>query len=380
MADTREPTLFDDAPEVESVMEVVREVLRKHAQPSAWELLAALDHKLGRKSRWAAGNAIRRLLDDSSLTRPQRNYLRDLLGSDDWENAMRGGERPARVVESTVDALLRESKTYRNSACFQEMVSFMADFRDYAPFNNMLVKIQNPSCSFFATQRDWHYRFGRRLKEDARPMLILAPMHPIMLVYDLDSTEGPSLPRELQEFTKFEGEWDPKMLLRTVTNASNRDLIRIDTVKLSSTNAGFATTSAGQGGMKMRIGLHDELDEPSRYGALLHELAHIYLGHLGGDRDGWWPSRGDLAGRAMEVEAEAVAYIVSRRAGLKGTSPHYVSRYLDGDGTLQALSLDLVAKVAGRLEEMGTSTLGKRRPRRNTGSTAEGGRRQNASP
>jgi hypothetical protein len=370
-----QPSLFADVPEVATVVAAVREILGNRAQPSAWELLEALNRKLGLKARWAVGDAIRRLVDDSALTHPQRNYLRDLLKSDDWQKARRGGERPGREVESTVDALLRESAAYRNSASFQEMVSFMANFRDYAPFNNMLVKLQNPSCSFFATQRDWHKRFGRRLREDARPMLILAPMHPVMLVYDLDSTEGPPLPGELQQFAKFEGEWDPARFSRTVTNASTRDLIRIGTVKLSSTNAGFATISAGQGGMKMRIGLHDELDESSRYGVLLHELAHIYLGHLGGDKDGWWPSRGDLARRAMEVEAEAVAHIVSRRAGLKGASPHYVSRYLDGDATLQAISLDLIAKVAGRLEEMGTGNLSKRRPRRKPGSTTEGTRR-----
>jgi hypothetical protein len=238
----------------------------------------------------------------------------------------------------------------------------------------MLVKLQNPTCSFFATQKDWQKRFGRRLKEDARPMLILAPMHPVMLVYDLDSTEGRALPQELQQFAKFEGEWDPERLSRTVTNASTRDLIRVDTVSLSSTHAGFATIWAGRGGMKMRIGLHDGLDEPSRYGVLLHELAHIYLGHLGGDEEGWWPSRGDLARRAVEVEAEAVTHIVSRRAGLKGASPQYVSGYLNDEATLKAISLDQIAKVAGRLEEMGTRTLGKRRSRRNTGSTTEGTR------
>ncbi len=376
MSDTHQPALFADTPEVEAVTNAVREILRNRAQPSAWELLSALDRKLDLKARWAVGDAMRRLFDDSSLTHPQRDYLRDLLESEDWQNALRGGDRPAREIESTVDALIRESKAYRISSSFQEMVSFMANFRDYAPFNNMLVKLQKPSCSFFATQTDWHKRFGRRLNEDARPMLILAPMHPVMLVYDLDSTEGPALPQELQKFAKFKGEWEPARLNRTVVNASTHDLIRIDTVELSSTTAGFATISAGQGGMKMRIGLHDKLDEPSRYGVLLHELAHIYLGHLGGDKDGWWRSRGDLARRAMEVEAESVAYIVSRRAGLKGASPHYVSRYLDGDAILQVISLDLIAKVAGRLDEMGTSTLGKRRPRRGAGLTTEGTSRQ----
>jgi hypothetical protein len=85
------------------------------------------------------------------------------------------------------------------------MVGFMGSFRDYAPFNNMLVRIQNPSCSFYATETDWSRRFERHIKEDARPMLILAPMHPVMLVYDLDQTHGKDLPAELSRFARFEG-------------------------------------------------------------------------------------------------------------------------------------------------------------------------------
>jgi hypothetical protein len=224
----------------------------------------------------------------------------------------------------------------------------------------MLVKLQNPSCSCFATQRDWRKRFGRVLKEDARPMVILAPMHPILLVFDLDSTEGPPVPEKLQRFAKFEGEWNPKRLSRTLETASARDLIRIDTVTLSSTLAGYATTFTGQNGMRLRITLHDGLDEPSRYGVLIHELAHIYLGHLGSFEDSWWPSRQGLGHWAREVEAEAVAYIITQRAGLKGSSPQYVSGYLDGGYIPGQVSLDMIAKVAGRLDEMGTRSLGRR--------------------
>ena len=49
---------------------------------------------------------------------------------------------------------------------------------------------------------------------------------------------------------------------------------------------------------------------------LCHELGHIYLGHLGADKDGWWPYRVNLPQAVTEMEAEAVAYIVCRRAGL----------------------------------------------------------------
>jgi hypothetical protein len=46
----------------------------------------------------------------------------------------------------------------------------------------------------------------------------------------------------------------------------------------------------------------------SQFGTLCHELAHIYLGHLGTDREHWWPSRTDLDVRAVEIEAESTAF------------------------------------------------------------------------
>jgi hypothetical protein len=102
----------------------------------------------------------------------------------------------------------------------------------------------------------------------------------------------------------------------------------------------------------MRIAIHAELDEPSRFGVLCHELAHIHLGHLGTDSDYWWPSRRDLRHAAVEVEAESVAHVVSSRLGLEGASSVYVSNYIQGSQLPGGVSLDLIAKVAGQIEEM----------------------------
>ena len=357
------------------MVEAVVQILDEHAQPSAWELLAAirleagLESALGAGGRacWGAGTPQVHEFAAGVRAGPRE------IGGLGQRYARPGASGSASGVGGRRTASRKRCLTGARRRSRRWSASWLT--REYAPFNNMLVKLQNPSGSFFGTQSDWHRLFGRRLKEDARPMLILAPMHPVMLVYDLDSTDGPELPAELRQFAKFEGDWDRERGVRTATNAITRDLIRVDNVMLSTTNAGFATISAGQGGMKMRIGLHDELDGPSRYGVLLHELAHVYLGHLGGDSDGWWPSRGDLARRGMEVEAEAVAYIVSRRAGLEGASPQYVSRYADDEAVLQSISLDLIAKVAGRLDEMGTRMLPKRRPRTKRGLPSRGNRR-----
>jgi hypothetical protein len=198
-------------------------------------------------------------------------------------------------------------------------------------------------------------------------------MHPVMLVYALDETEGSPVPEELKSFAHFQGDWEPRRLQLTVRNAAVHDRIRAAFKHLSSTSAGFATLARSDDKWKMRIAVNSHLDEPSRYGVLCHELAHIYLGHLGSDKDHWWPSRSELDSRAVEIEAEAVAYIVTTRLGLKGHSAAYVSRYLTQEGPLpSSVSLDLVAKVASRIEEMGRRRLSRRRERTSINAGARG--------
>jgi hypothetical protein len=193
-------------------------------------------------------------------------------------------------------------------------------------------------------------------------MLILAPMHPVMLVYELDQTEGDELPQEIREFAHFEGEWDSRFLERLVKNAEgHRILVQFKT--LSSTNGGFATLARETGDWKMRVAVHDQLDEPSRCGVLCHELAHILLGHLGSDWDHWWPARTNLSHAAVEVEAEAVAWIVTTRFGLTGASVAYVSRHLKEGQTPTGVSPDMIAKTAGHIERMSKESMSPRRPR-----------------
>jgi hypothetical protein len=56
LPDPSQESLFADTPEVDTVLAALRDILRTHAQPSAWELLGALEHRLGLKARWAAAD------------------------------------------------------------------------------------------------------------------------------------------------------------------------------------------------------------------------------------------------------------------------------------------------------------------------------------
>ena len=69
-------------------------------------------------------------------------------------------------------------------------------------------------------------------------------------------------------------------------------------------------------------------DDTSRYATLVHELGHLYCGHLGTPHDRWWPDRRGLTQQVEEFEAESVAYLVCHRVGILPTSDQYLSGHL----------------------------------------------------
>lgn len=355
--------LFEKPQRAEEISRFILDLLQAHQLPSPSELVIQVEKRLGMEARWELLDVVVQLADSPNLTQSNRNYLHSLVVNGGLSKALRGEDVQDRETISSIDLLLKQSQRYNGSEAFQGMIDFMGRFRDYAPYNNMLVHLQNPSCGFYATAKDWAGRFDRTIKEDAHPMLILAPMHPVMLVYDLDQTEGKDLPEELQQFARFESEeWDDRWLERLVENAGgHRILIQFKT--LSSTHGGFATLARDTGDWKMRVVIHDQLNKPSRFGVLCHEIAHILLGHLGSDWDHWWPARTNLGRAPIEVEAESVAWIVTSRLGITGSSAAYVSRQMPNGQTPAGVSLDMIAKVSGYIERMARETMTPRRPR-----------------
>ncbi len=347
------------------VMNWLRAILKGSARPAASELLSQLEAKAGGLARWHLRETLKAEAERTGPDAPKRadrEYLRVMLDDGSLDAALRGEGAAEKEVVSTIDTLLRQSAVYRSTDKFHDMIGFMAKFRRYSPYNNMLVRTQNPSCGFYATERDWAERFKRSVKLDARPMLILAPMSPVMLVFDLDQTEGDPLPEHLAEFAQFRGAFDDAWLNRLTENAAGHR-IQVDFKPLSSTRGGFATRALESARWKMRIVVHDGLDKASGFGVLCHEVAHVLLGHLGSDRDGWWPARSNLDHRAVEIEAESVAHIVTARFGLEGTSASYLSGYTKDAALPASISLDTIAKVASHIEKMATETMSARKPR-----------------
>jgi hypothetical protein len=337
-----------------------------HRQGSPAELIRALEEEAG----WPARHCLAAILDELRASRSgpelDRKYLLYTLSEGAVAQALAGGLGPQAQHQSSLDELFGRSRQFRRSKKFADAVDFIAKFHEYSPFNNMLVFLQNPLATYFATASHWHKVFRRTIKDEARGMIILAPRTPVLLVYDVADTDGPPLPEKLELFTRTAGRFNPMTLERTIKNCA-RDRIRVERKAMGQLRGGFSTTRVHDQNWKMRIGLREALDEAAAYAVLCHELAHIYLGHLGADKEGGWPYRVNLPYNVAEIEAESVAYIVCRRAGLRTHSAEYLASYVEDGSDLDSISIDLVSRAAGRIEDMGRRLLPPREKPARTG-------------
>ena len=316
------------------------------------EYVAELEEEAGWTVRFLIIELLRYLRRDKDLDVPQRKFLNYTLSEPAVVAALQDNLPPSKEHQSSLDELFVRSQRFRNTRHFAEAVEFIAKFQEYSPYNNMLVFLQNPLTTCFATASHWRKIFHRTIKEEARPMIILAPRTPVLLVYDISDTEGPKLPQKLEQFSKVSGRFDPLIFRHTVKNCE-QDHIQIERKPMGQLRAGFAVARLRNSQYQIRITLREELEEAAAYFVLCHELAHVYLGHLGASRQSGWPYRLKLSDAVAEIEAEAVAYTVCRRAGLSTRSAEYLSSFVGEQENIEAISLDLITRVAGRIEEMG---------------------------
>lgn len=104
------------------------------------------------------------------------------------------------AMQTTLDQLLYDARLYTRGDHYKELLEFVVQVRNFAPFNAMLLQIQKPGLRFAASAHEWRTRYGRDVRPYARPLLILWPFGPVAPVYDYLDTEGKPLPRDLEAF------------------------------------------------------------------------------------------------------------------------------------------------------------------------------------
>lgn len=229
----------------------------------------------------------------------------------------------------------------------------MSRFHRYSFGNCMLIMSQKPDATHVAGFYRWR-ELHRWVRKGEPGIAILAPIvrrknsrdqdeqrdnsatHSTRLVsgfrvvhvFDISQTEG----KELPSLGNTEG--DPgERLCRLV------QVVRSHDIELEYVDSLDGAIGRSEGG---KISVLKGLPPAESFATLVHELAHEMLHQ--GDR------RVNTTKAMRETEAEAVAYVVNRTAGLRGTesSIDYIQLW-NGDAAMLLQSLECVRNVSTRI-------------------------------
>jgi hypothetical protein len=266
---------------------------------------------------------------------------------------------------NAIDEMFVADTRYRNSREYLQVLNCIARLPQYSAFNGFLLHIQNPALSHVATARTWARKFGRRIKFNARPLVILAPMGPVRFVYDLKDTEGdPVIGGQLAFYPIAE-----RLPARVYENIiHNCALHGIEAREVGSDDRHNETALRMTPSIRKKYArlklvkdagyliMLDPADTTeAKFARLVLELAHILCGHLGIDKNAWWSERHHLSAIQQELEAESAAYLICQRKGLASVTHRFLQQYQRTDQQLPVFSLNAILQAVNYIETMGRS-------------------------
>jgi len=222
------------------------------------------------------------------------------------------------------------------------------------------LNVQKPGLRFAASQRDWEIKFNRIVKEGARPLVILWPFSPVVFVYDVDDTEGEELPRDIADAFRARGSMSDRLMERFITLLLKKG---IDTQLIEYGDGHAGHIKRPQHDLVINQQSKDKAEKPDylirlnkshdanvQFATLTHELAHLFLGHLGRDKFLKIPDRVRLTHEEQEIEAESVCYIVCHRNNVMPNSEQYLSDFVGEYLQVERLDIYAILKAAGQVE------------------------------
>lgn len=247
---------------------------------------------------------------------------------------------------TALDELFTRSAKYKTGSDYLGLLQFINKFPTLSPFNAFLIHMQNKGVSIVMSANKWQ-RYKRVPKHNSRPLIILVPFAPIEFVYDISDTEGDEVPASLLNPFHTKGNVPISMLKQLIVSI-NKDDLGYEEYVMHKGTAGHAQSKRKD----LKISINSTMNLEEKFSTIIHELAHIYCGHLGINDLSWWNNRNFLKNDVMEIEAETIAYLVCGRFNLVTSSDYYLSEYIKKHTDINGISLDTILVVAGYIESM----------------------------
>lgn len=261
-----------------------------------------------------------------------------------------------RSIDESLSRLATAVDNQRRSEEVTRYLDTMARFPTYSWRNAYLILMQRPQASLVAGYSQWR-RLGRMVRQGEKAIRIISPC-PIRkttntedervrvffktaCVFDVAQTEGKDIPAaQVPEI-----QVDANALFAAVGDvAANRGIaVRYERMEEGT----FGVSSGGT----IVIATGHATGQQCK--TLIHELAHESLHQRSGEGCASYPARA-----VAELEAEAVAYVVSRHFGLdvELRASRYIALW-GGNGKTLATRLERISVTArGLIEDLQGST------------------------
>src|SRR5205809_6148275 len=89
------------------------------------------------------------------------------------------------TARKALDDLISRALAYRTGPELKALFDFMRRFPHIAPYNAMLLHVQNPEIGYALKARVWERDYYRQVRPGARPYVILQTMGPVAFVFEL---------------------------------------------------------------------------------------------------------------------------------------------------------------------------------------------------
>jgi hypothetical protein len=220
----------------------------------------------------------------------------------------------------------------QSSEEFKEVLEFFSKFHNYSYHNSILIMMQKPEATLVAGYRQWQKKFSRHVKKGEKGIAILAPFTYKKKKTDVDSNLNSDDEKEVTKtyfrpvyvFDVSQTEGEPLPQIDLSIEDSNSNLfeplksyavskgIKVKFKKLREGLDGYS-----EGG---QIVIDTNVNPTEKASILAHETAHELL-HFSVEKDL------KLTKEILEMEAEAVAFVIMNYFGVEIKSDKYLALY-----------------------------------------------------